>query len=139
MTIAITGATGQLGRLAIDALKARHRVGDIIALARNPVKAGDLGVQVRPFDYERPDPASLDGVDRLLLISSSEFGRREQQHLKVIEAAKAAGVGFIAYTSVLRAETSPLDLARDHKVTEALLRASGLAHAVLRNGWYQEN
>lgn len=139
MTIAITGATGQLGRLVIDALKAHAPADQVAALVRDPAKAADLGVPVRAFDYERPDPAALAGVERLLLISSSEFGRREQQHRNVIEAAKAAGVDFIAYTSVLRADTSPLDLAQDHKATEAMIRASGLSYAFLRNGWYQEN
>lgn len=139
MTLAITGATGQLGRLVVDALKARAPADQIVALVRDPAKAADLGVPARAFDYERPDPAALAGVDRLLLISSSEFGRREQQHRNVIEAAKAAGVRHILYTSVLRAEASPLDLAHDHRVTEDMIRASGLAYTFLRNGWYQEN
>lgn len=141
MTLAITGATGQLGRLVIDALKARVPANQIVALARSPEKAADLGAPARTFDYDHPETLApaLAGVDRLLLISSSEVGQRERQHRNAIEAAKAAGVRHILYTSVLRAEASPLDLAHDHRVTETMIRGSGLAFTFLRNGWYQEN
>lgn len=138
MTIAITGATGQLGRLAISAIKARGA--DAIALVRSPAKAADLGAGVRAFDYT--DPAtfgSLAGVTTLVLISSSDFNDRIGQHTRVIDAAKAAGVGRVIYTSLLRADTSPMLLAADHKATEAHLRASGVGYTVLRNGWYTEN
>lgn len=137
MTIAITGATGQLGRLAFAALKARGA--SAIALARAPAKAADLGVETRAFDYTRPDAAALQGVDLLVLISSSDFNDREGQHRAVIEAAKAAGVGHIVYTSILKGDASPMLMAEDHKGTEALLKASGIAHTLLRNGWYTEN
>ena len=141
MTIAVTGATGQLGRLVIQGLKARDPAGPIVALARDPAKAADLGVAVRAADYERPETltAALAGVDTLLLISSSEVGRRAAQHRNVIEAAKAAGVGRIVYTSLLRADASPLSLAGEHRETEAALKASGVPHTILRNGWYTEN
>lgn len=137
MTIAITGSTGHLGRLAIAALKARgvHPV----ALARDPAKAADLGVEVRAFDYAQPDLAALKGVDTLVLISSSSLEDRVGDHQRVIAAAKAAGVGRIIYTSILKGDASPLQLAADHKATEAALAASGLSHSVLRNGWYTEN
>lgn len=137
MTIAITGSTGHLGRLAIAALKARgvHPV----ALARDPAKAADLGVEVRAFDYAQPDLAALQGVDTLVLISSSSLEDRVGDHQRVIAAAKAAGVGRIIYTSILKGDASPLQLAADHKATEAALAASGLSHSVLRNGWYTEN
>lgn len=137
MTIAITGSTGQLGRLAIAALKARG--GTPLALARSPDKAAELGVPVRAFDYKAADPAALAGVSVLVLISSNDFDDRVGQHRNVIAAAKAAGVGRVIYTSILRADTSPMLLAADHKATEEALRASGLTYTVLRNGWYIEN
>lgn len=137
MTIAITGATGQLGRLAISALQARGAAP--IALARDPAKAADLGVPVRSFDYFAPDAAALQGVDVLVLISSNDFNDRVGQHAKVIAAAKAAGVGRVVYTSLLKGHASPMWLAQDHGPTEAALTASGLAFTVLRNGWYTEN
>ena len=141
MTIAITGATGQLGRLVVASLKARVPAGDILALVRDPAKAADLGVPARVADYTRPETLgpALQGVDTLLLISGNEVGQRLPQHRAVIEAAKAAGVKRIAYTSILRADTSPLVLADEHRATEALLKASGVAYTLLRNGWYAEN
>ena len=141
MTIAITGATGQLGRLVVESLKARVPAGEILALVRDPAKAADLGVAARAADYTKAQTLgpALEGVDTLLLISGNEVGQRLPQHRAVIEAAQAAGVTRIAYTSILRADTSPLVLADEHKATEALLKASGLAYTLLRNGWYAEN
>ncbi|MBB4097070.1 SDR family oxidoreductase [Sphingomonas kyeonggiensis] len=141
MTIAITGATGQLGRLVIDKLKGKLPADQIVALARSPEKAADLGVAARIFDYDRPETlsAALAGVDTLLLISSSEVGKREAQHAAVVEAAKQAGIGRIVYTSLLRADTSALSLASEHLFTEKLILASGIPYTFLRNGWYVEN
>ena len=142
MTIAITGATGKLGRLIIDKLKVRTPATSIIALARTPAKAADLGVQVRQADYSKPDTveSALVGVDTLLLVSSNEIGKRTVQHRNVIEAAKKAGVQWILYTSLLHAETSAIkSLADEHLVTEADLKASGVPFTLLRNGWYTEN
>lgn len=141
MTIAITGATGQLGRLVIDKLKTRVAVGDIIALVRDPSKAADLGVAARTGDYTQPAAlkAALAGVDTLLLISSNEIGQRAAQHRNVIEAAKVAGVKRIVYTSLLHADVSTLSLAGEHHETEAMLKASGIPAVILRNGWYTEN
>jgi NAD(P)H dehydrogenase (quinone) len=141
---AVTGASGQLGRLVIDDLLGRVPAGQIVALVRDPAKLADLasrGVVVRAFDYDAPDTLepALAGVDRLLLISSNEVGRREAQHRAVIDAAKAAGVGYIAYTSILHADRSPLGLAVEHRATEVLVEGSGIAYALLRNGWYNEN
>lgn len=141
---AITGATGELGRLTITALLERIPATKVVALARDPAKAADLaalGVAVRPFDYDAPDglAAALDGVDRLLLISSNDPERRVEQHRAVIDAAGTAGVGFIAYTSVLHAERNQLSVAPTHRETEALLQSSGIPVALLRNGWYIEN
>jgi NAD(P)H dehydrogenase (quinone) len=142
MTIAITGATGKLGRLIVNKLKSRTPADKIIALARTPAKAADLGVQVRQADYSKPDTIerALAGVDTLLLVSSNEIGQRAVQHRNVIEAAKKAGVQWIVYTSLLHAETSAIkSLAGEHLVTEADLKASGVPYTILRNGWYTEN
>jgi len=141
MSIAVTGATGQLGRLVIAALKAKAPGAKIVALARSPEKAADLGVEARAFDYSTPGAlaAALAGVDALLLISSSEIGRRVAQHRNVIAAAKAAGVGRLVYTSLLHADRSPIGLAEEHRATEADLVASGVPYVILRNGWYAEN
>lgn len=145
MTFVITGATGQLGRLAVESLLDRGvAAGDIVATGRSVDKIADLadrGVRVVAADYE--DPASLRaafaGADRLLFVSASEPGRRLPQHRNVVDAAAQAGVGFVAYTSVPYAERSSLILAEDHRETERLLAASGLSYALLRNGWYLEN
>lgn len=141
MTIAVTGATGQLGRLVIAGLAEKLPASRIIAIARDSEKAADLGVSVREADYTAPDAlvAALEGVDTLLLISSSEVGQRAVQHQNVIDAAKEAGVGRIVYTSLLNADTSALSLADEHRATEAALKASGIAWTILRNGWYAEN
>jgi NAD(P)H dehydrogenase (quinone) len=141
MTIAITGATGQLGRLIVARLKAKAPAEQIVALVRSPAKAADLGVPAREADYVRPETlgAALAGIDTLLLISSSEIGQRAVQHRNVIEAAKKAGVKRIVYTSLLHADTSPLSLAPEHRETEDMLKAAGIPFTILRNGWYTEN
>lgn len=143
--IAVTGATGHLGRLVIDALLDRGvEPSEVVAVVRTPQKASDLaarGVAVCVADYAEPAAleAAFEGVDRLLLVSSSEVGQRLAHHRNVVEAARRAGVGFLAYTSLVRADTSPMRLAEEHRATEAIIRASGLPFAVLRNGWYTEN
>jgi NAD(P)H dehydrogenase (quinone) len=142
--IVVTGASGQLGRRVIEALLNTLPAGDIVAAVRHPEKVADLaarGVQVRLADYDQPATlaAAFQGADKLLLISASEVGRRVPQHRAVIDAAKAAGVALLAYTSILHADTSPLPLAAEHKETESLIRASGLPAVILRNGWYTEN
>lgn len=141
---AITGASGQLGTLVIDALLTAVPPDAIVALARNPAKLAhraEQGVAVREFDYDRAETLvpALQGVDRLLLISSSEVGKRGAQHRAVIDAAKEAGVGHVIYTSILHAADNPMNLAVEHRDTEAALADSGLPHTVLRNGWYTEN
>ncbi|MBB3952866.1 SDR family oxidoreductase [Aureimonas jatrophae] len=141
MTIGITGATGQLGRLVVRSLQAKSGAEPIVALVRSPEKARELGVEARVFEYARPDTLApaLAGIDTLLLISSSEVGQREAQHRNVIEAAKTAGVKRIVYTSLLHADRSPISLGTEHRATEALLASSGIPATILRNGWYTEN
>lgn len=144
MTIAVTAATGQLGSLVIDSLLTKVPAEQIVAIARDPQKAEALsakGVEVRIASYD--DRAALDaalvGVDTLLLISGNELGKRATQHANVIDAAKAQDVSRIVYTSAPQADVSTLPLAPEHLQTEQYLAASGVDHAFLRNGWYNEN
>lgn len=141
MKIGITGATGQLGRLAIASFANRAPKATVVALARDMAKAAELGVEVRHADYgnRASFDGALRGLDTLVLISSSDFNDRVGQHRTVIEAAKAAGLKRIVYTSILKADASPLLVAPDHRETEALIRASGIPHTILRNPWYTEN
>ena len=144
-TYAVTGATGPFGRLAVAALLDRGvPAADVVAVVRTPAKAAELeeqGVAVREGDYDRPDTlhVALDGVERLLLVSGNAVGQRVRQHSAVVDAAKAVGVQRIAYTSILRADSSTLPLAPEHKATEDVLRQSGTAYTLLRNSWYLEN
>ena len=142
--LAVTGATGHLGRLVIEKLLATHNAQDLVAIVRNPAKAqalADKGVQVREADYGNPAAlaSALQGVEKLLLISSSEVGQRAVQHRNIIDAAKSAGVKLIAYTSLLHADRSPLGLHVEHVATENYLAQSGVPYVLLRNGWYSEN
>ncbi|MCN8282249.1 NAD(P)H-binding protein [Escherichia coli] len=142
--IAITGATGQLGHYVIESLMKTVPASQIVAIVRNPAKAQVLtaqGITVRQADYgdEAALTSALQGVEKLLLISSSEVGQRAPQHRNVINAAKAADVKFIAYTSLLHADSSPLGLADEHIETEKMLADSGIVYTLLRNGWYTEN
>ncbi|MBN6050980.1 SDR family oxidoreductase [Nonomuraea sp. RK-328] len=139
----VTGATGALGRLAVDELLDRVPADQVAAVARDKDKAADLaarGVEIRLADYG--DPASLRAAlaagDRVLFISGNEVGRRPAQHQAVVDAAKAAGVGLLAYTSVLGGPKADFDLARDHQYTEQAILDSGVPYAFLRNGWYSE-
>jgi len=142
--IAVTAASGNLGRLVVDSLSRRVPVSEIVAAARNTAKISDLvpkGVVIREADYSKPDTLApaLAGVDKLLLISGSEVGRRIEQHKAVIAAAKNAGVKLILYTSLLHCDSSPLLLREEHLQTENAIRASGIPFALLRNSWYNEN
>lgn len=144
MKLGVTGASGKLGRLTVQKLLETCDPADIVAIARDPAKVADLeaaGVEVRQADYEDAAAvrAAVAGLDRLLLVSSSEVGKRFPQHKNVIDAAKAAGVKQVIYTSAPKATTSTLILAPEHKATEEYLAASGLDYTVLRNNWYTEN
>jgi NAD(P)H dehydrogenase (quinone) len=145
MTVyAVTGASGHVGRFAVDELLAKGvPPSDIVAIVRSKGKAGALavrGVQVREADYSRPQTldAALAGVTRLLLVSTSELGELVTQHRNVIAAAQAAGVSRIAYTSILNADSSTSPLAPGHRDTERVLRDAGRPLTLLRNGYYAE-
>ncbi|MFT4277845.1 MAG: SDR family oxidoreductase [Rhodopseudomonas sp.] len=140
----VTGASGQLGRLVLDGLLKSLPPAQIGVLVRSDKAAAEFaarGLHVHIGDYGRPETlaAAFAGVDRALLISSSEIGQRATQHRNAIEAARAAGVSLLAYTSLLHADRSPLGLAKEHLQTEIALRELGVPHVVLRNGWYSEN
>ncbi len=145
MSIAITGAAGQLGRLVIDDLLSAGIPGtDLIAIVRDPDKASaltDAGVQVRVADYNDRGSvqAALADVDKMLMISSPQIGSRVPQHRNIIDAATTAGVSYVAYTSVLHADISHIGLAAEHYATENAIASSGLDFTFLRNGWYWEN
>jgi NAD(P)H dehydrogenase (quinone) len=142
--IAVTGVSGQLGRLVAKDLQRRAPGAQLIGLARNPAAAKEIlgdGIELRAAEYE--DTASLDralqSVDKLLLISASDVGTRAMLHKNVIDAAKRANVKLLAYTSILHADSNPILMAEEHKETEAAILASGIPYVLLRNGWYNEN
>src|SRR5687768_11338917 len=145
MTFVITGATGSLGRLAVEALLGHNVPAEqIVATGRDLAKIADLaerGVQVRAIDYNDPDSLrqAFKGAEKVLLISGNEVGQRVAQHQNAINAAKEAGVALIAYTSVAKADSTGMQLAAEHQATEEALRASGVPFTLLRNGWYLEN
>jgi NAD(P)H dehydrogenase (quinone) len=144
MMYAVTGATGHLGQLVVEALHKQTPASRIVALARNPAKASELNKSagsVRAFDYDKPETlkSALEGISKLVLISSNAMGKRTEQHKAVIDAAKAAGVELIAYTGILHGKKSPINLGKEHHETEELLKQSGLRYIFLRNGWYIEN
>lgn len=142
MTIAITAASGQLGRLAV-AEAVRVRPGEVVAVVRDPAKltSPPAGVDVRVADYgdRTAMAAALAGVEAVLMISSNEVGNRVEHHRTVIDAARDAGVARLVYTSAPRATTSPLALVADHRATEEYLADSGLSWMVARHNWYHEN
>jgi len=142
--ITVTAASGRLGRLVTEELLQRGVPADqIVAAARTLHKAADLaarGLQVREADYTRPETlaTAFAGTDKLLLISSDVAGQRFGHAKNAVQAAVDAGVGLLAYTSFVNADTSSLVLAEEHKQTEALIRESGLPYVLLRNGAYIE-
>ncbi len=143
MTILVTGATGQFGGLAVRHLLERAPAADLAVSVRDPAKAADLaalGVHVRPGDFTRPEGLDFSGVDVLLLVSVDGPDEvRVTAQAAAVDAAKAAGVGRIVYTSVTDADSTPLGLAAVHAATERHIRASGVPFTFLRNGMYHEN
>ncbi|MGW3474564.1 SDR family oxidoreductase [Streptomyces althioticus] len=143
MSIVVTGASGKLGRHVVEQLLQKVPAGQVTAVVRSPEKVADLaerGVRVAVADYNAPE--TFDGLftagDKVLLISGNEFDKgRVRQHSVVIDAAKAAGVALLAYTSAPGSLTA--SLADDHRGTERALLDSGVPYVLLRNGWYHEN
>lgn len=145
MTIVVTGATGQLGRLAVEALLRRGvPAADIVATGRDIAGIKDLadrGVVVRRADFADADSlaAAFAGADKLLLISTTTVDDRVDNHRRAIDAALAAGVSLVAYTSMSQADTASTILAASHRATEEYLRERGVPSVLLRNSWYLEN
>ncbi len=142
--IVVTGATGKLGQIVINNLLEKAPANQIIAAVRTPAKAKEFavrGIQIREADYAKPETlvSAFAGAEKLLLISSNNVEQRIPQHKAAVDAARQAGVRLLAYTSILRADTSTLALASDHKLTEEYIRSSNLPFVFLRNGWYLEN
>ncbi|MEU1697584.1 MULTISPECIES: SDR family oxidoreductase [Streptomyces] len=143
MSIVVTGASGKLGRHVVEQLLEKVPAEQVTAVVRSPEKVADLaarGVRVAVADYNAPE--TFDGLfaagDKVLLISGNEFDKgRVRQHSLVIDAAKAAGVALLAYTSAPATLTATL--ADDHRGTERALLDSGVPYVLLRNGWYHEN
>ncbi|MGA5840115.1 SDR family oxidoreductase [Streptomyces pseudogriseolus] len=143
MSIVVTGASGKLGRHVVEQLLEKVPAEQVTAVVRSPEKVADLaarGVRVAVADYNAPE--TFDGLfaagDKVLLISGTEFDKgRVRQHSLVIDAAKAAGVALLAYTSAPATLTATL--ADDHRGTERALLDSGVPYVLLRNGWYHEN
>ncbi|QIK67370.1 SDR family oxidoreductase [Nocardioides sp. HDW12B] len=143
--IVVTGATGHLGHLVVEHLLDRRVPAETItATGRSLDKVADLaerGVRTAAVDFE--DPATiapaLGSGDVLVLVSSSAVGRRTPQHRNVVDAAVQAGVARVVYTSIPKADSTPMLLAQEHRETEELLAASGLPVTLLRNAWYVEN
>jgi NAD(P)H dehydrogenase (quinone) len=142
--IVVTGATGKFGRLVIAGLLKHVPAHKIIAAVRTPEKAADLkalGVAIRLADYSKPETlqTAFLGAEKILFISGSEVGQRVPQHKAVVEASQRVGTSLLVYTSILKADSSDLALAEEHKATEQLIQESGLPYVLLRNGWYFEN
>ncbi|WP_127587167.1 SDR family oxidoreductase [Paenibacillus koleovorans] len=144
MKILVTGATGALGSIVVETLLKLVPAANVAVSVRDPQKAEHWkaqGVDVRHGDFNDPESllTAFQGIDRLLLISSSELQNRAVQHKNAIHAAKANGARFLAYTSLADAQESGLSLAPDHQATEVAIRESGIPYAFLRNNWYLEN
>lgn len=143
MKYLVTGATGGFGGYALDFLKESVPTDDIYALVRSEEKGAALkeaGLNIRIGDYADKESMkqAMEGIDRLLFVSGAP-GNRQEEHANVVEAAKEAGVAYIAYTSFTGADKATSPLAADHIFTERLIEKSGIAHTFLRNNWYLEN
>jgi NAD(P)H dehydrogenase (quinone) len=141
MKIAVTGASGHLGRAVAEGLLEVLDPADVVLVTRSPEKLADLDADVRHGDFDQPDmlATAFAGVDRLLLVSTDVIGARVPGHLTAIAAAADAGVAHVAYTSMGNpSDDNPAIAAADHRATEDALRASGLGWTFLRNGIYAE-
>lgn len=145
MKLLVTGATGKLGSKIVNVLLAKVPADQLAVSVRNPEKAEDLrakGVDVRHGDFDQPETlaAAFKGIDRLLIISADgDTETRIRQHNNAVNAAKNAGVSFIAYTSIANAQKSTNFLAEVHKATEIAIQKTGIPYSFLRNNWYLEN
>ncbi|MBP2478186.1 NAD(P)H dehydrogenase (quinone) [Crossiella equi] len=142
MSIVVTGATGQLGRLVVKHLLARVPAEQVVGSVRNPANGADLGIALREGDFDRPETlaAAFAGADKLLIISTDgDTGTRLRQHAAAVQAAQAAGVRHIHYTSLTNATDAKIALADVHRPTEEAIRATGLPFTILRDNWYLEN
>jgi NAD(P)H dehydrogenase (quinone) len=143
VTVAVTGASGQLGRKVADLLLERLEPSQVVLLTRAPealASYSERGAAVRRADFDEPDSLAdaFSGADRALLISALDFGRRTGQHRAAIEAAKTAGVRHVIYTSIPEPEANPAAASPSHYATELALRDSGLAWTFLRNSLYAD-
>lgn len=145
MKLLVTGATGKLGSKIVNVLLAKVPADQLAVSVRNPEKAEDLrakGIDVRHGDFDQPETlaAAFKGIDRLLIISADgDTETRIRQHNNAVDAAKNAGVSFIAYTSIANAQESTNFLAEVHKATEIAIQKTGIPYSFLRNNWYLEN
>jgi NAD(P)H dehydrogenase (quinone) len=144
MIVAITGASGNLGRKTAELLLERLTPADVVLLTRTPDRLADLtdrGATVRRADFDERQSVvdALQGVERMLLISADKVGHRLAQHRAAIEAAKTAGVRHVIYTSIPNpVHANPAGAVPDHRATEEAVKASGLAWTFLRNNLYAE-
>jgi NAD(P)H dehydrogenase (quinone) len=139
MSLVITGASGQLGRLVTAELLKTVDAAELLLLTRTPEALDVPGATVRAFDWNAATPEAFDGGERMLLISGSEIGSRVEGHKAAVDAAVAAGVGFIAYTSIPNpSDNNPIAVAAEHRATEEHIRASGARWTMLRNNIYGE-
>ena len=144
MKTIITGASGQYGRLAVSKLLEKMPAEDLILITRRPEKLADLadnGAHVRYGDFDDPDslPKAFAGGEKMLLISGTRVGYRVIQHKAAIDAAAAAGVKHIAYTSVVGiSPDNPALIIKDHGPTEEMMRTSGMAWTALRDQHYAD-
>lgn len=144
MAIILSGASGDLGTRITRLLLDRIDPAGLVLLSRSPEKLGQAtarGAEARAADFDDTDglAAAMAGGHVLMLISTLSIGKRVQQHLNAIEAARAAGISHVVYTSSMGIQPQTPSLSgQEHYATEQALRASGLTFTILRNGWYAD-
>lgn len=142
--IVITGASGHYGSLATDRLVALGRAADLTLVTRKPDKLAHRAAQgcdIRYGDFDEPESmiAAVAGAERMLLISGTRVGARVGQHRAAVDAAVAAGVRHLVYTSFINVDDSNPAIVRiDHAATEQIIRDSGLAWTFLRDAHYAD-